>query len=155
MARARSYALREVSEGERSGNPAAVDGRVWGLISTSSPESPFPERVEERLAEFTELVATAIANGQAREQLARLAEEQAALRRVATLVAGGPPAEVFQAVSVEIARLIPAEGAAPTRFESDGTVTALGGWTSTGGYVGAGTRFGMDGTVSGLVFETG
>jgi hypothetical protein len=89
VARARSCALREVGEGERSGNPAAVDGRVWGLISTSSPESPFPERVEERLAEFTELVATAIANGQAREQLARLTEEQAALRRVATLVAEG------------------------------------------------------------------
>jgi GAF domain-containing protein len=72
-----------------AGAPIVVDGRVWGLISTSSPESPFPERVKERLAEFTELVATAIANSQAREQLARLAEEQAALRRVATLVAEG------------------------------------------------------------------
>ncbi|HEY2958974.1 MAG TPA: GAF domain-containing protein [Actinomycetota bacterium] len=150
-ARVRAAGLNRVA-----GAPIVVDGRVWGLISTSSPESPFPERVEERLAEFTELVATAIANSQAREQLARLAEEQAALRRVATLVAeGAPPAEVFQAVSVEIARLIPADGAALTRFETDGTVTALGGWTSTGGYLGAGTRFAVDGTVSGLVLETG
>jgi signal transduction histidine kinase len=90
-----------------------------------------------------------------RGELARLAEEQAALRRVATLVAeGAPPAEVFEAVSVEVAQLVPAEGAALTRYETDGTVTALGGWTSTGGYVHAGTRFALKGTVSGLVFES-
>jgi signal transduction histidine kinase len=139
-----------------AGAPIIVDGRVWGLISTSSPESPLPDRVEDRLAEFTELVATAIANGQAREELTRLADEQAALRRVATLVAeGAPPAKVFQAVSLEVAQLVPAEGAALTRFEADGTVTALGGWTSTGGYLGAGSRFALEGTVSGLVLETG
>ena len=42
---------------------------------------------EERLARFTELVATAIANSQARDRLAQLAYEQSALRRVATMVA--------------------------------------------------------------------
>jgi len=46
-------------------------------------------------------LATAIANAESREALAQLAEEQAALRRVATLVAAGaPPQEVFEAVSV-------------------------------------------------------
>ena len=90
------------------------------------------------------------------DELGRLLEEQAALRRVATLVAeGAPPAEVFQAVSFEVAQLLHAEGAALTRFETDGTVTALGGWTSTGGYLHAGTRFALEGTVSGLVFESG
>ena len=48
-----------------------------------------PAVTESRLADFTELVATAIANADAREQVTRLAEEQAALRRVATLVAEG------------------------------------------------------------------
>jgi GAF domain-containing protein len=116
------------------GAPIVVDGRVWGVISTSSPEAPLPNHLEDRLAEFTELVATAIANSQAREELARLAEEQTALRRVATLVAeSAPPAKVFEAVSAGVARLVPAEAAALTRFETDGTVTALGGWTSTGG----------------------
>jgi hypothetical protein len=62
---------------------------------------------------------------------------------------------VFEAVSVEVAQLVPAEGAALTRYETDGTVTALGGWTSTGGYIYVGTRFVLEGTVSGLVFETG
>jgi len=137
------------------GAPIIVDGRVWGVISTASPEAPFPDDVEDRLAEFTELVATAIANSQAREELTRLVEDQAALRRVATLAAqGAAPAEVFAAVSAEVARLIPADGAALTRFEADGTVTALSGWTSRGGYVYVGKRYDLEGTVSGLVYET-
>ena len=90
-----------------AGAPIIVDGRVWGVISTSSPDAPLPDGLEERLAEFTELVATAIANSEAHEELTRLAEEQAALRRVATLVAAGaPPAEVFEAVSAEVAALL-------------------------------------------------
>src|SRR6266699_6865038 len=86
----------------------------------------------------------------------RLAEEQAALRRVATLVAAGaPPAEVFEAVSAEVAALIDADGAALTRFEADGTVTAVSGWTAEGGYTYVGMRYELEGTVSGLIFETG
>jgi signal transduction histidine kinase len=138
------------------GVPIIVDGRVWGVVTTSSPDAPLPDHLEDRLAEFTELVATAIANTQAREELTRLAEEQAALRRVATLVAqGARPTEVFEAVSAEVARLVPADAAALTRYETDGTVTALGGWTKSGGYVYTGRRFALQGTVSGLIFETG
>src|SRR6266480_1977923 len=130
------------------GAPIIVDDRVWGLISTSSPDERLPDDLEDRLAQFTELVATAIANTQARDALTRIAEEQAALRRVATLVAeGAAPGKVFEAVSTEIAHLLPAEGAALTRFADDGTVTALGGWTATGGYIHAGTRYAHEGTV--------
>jgi len=139
-----------------AGAPIIVDGEVWGVISTSSPDASLPEQLEDRLAEFTELVATAIANSQAHEELARLAEEQAALRRVATLVAqGSAPADLFKAVCVEVGQLAPAQGAALTRFESDGTVKALGGWTLDGGYIHAGTRYAMEGTVSGRVFASG
>jgi signal transduction histidine kinase len=139
-----------------AGVPIMVDGRVWGVVTTSSPDTPLPDHLEDRLAEFTELVATAIANTQAREELTRLAEEQAALRRVATLVAqGARPVDVFEAVSAEVARLVPADAAALTRYETDGTVTALGGWTRSGGYVYTGRRFALEGTVSGLIFETG
>jgi signal transduction histidine kinase len=138
-----------------AGAPIIVDGVVWGVIATSSPGAPFPEDLEDRLGEFTELVATAIANSQAREELTRLAEEQAALRRVATLVAqGASPAEVFATVSAEVARMVPSDGAALTRFEADDAVTALGGWTTAGGYVYVGERYAPEGTVSGLVFET-
>src|SRR5262249_51612655 len=53
-----------------------------------TPE-PIPEDAEKRLGVFTELVATAVTNLQARDELRGLADEQAALRRVATLVAEG------------------------------------------------------------------
>jgi hypothetical protein len=94
------------------------------VIATSSPDAPLPGELEDRLPEFTEQVATALANSEVHKELARLAREQAALRHVATLVARGiAPADLFETVSVEVARLIPAEGAALTRFEHDGTVT--------------------------------
>ena len=55
-----------------------------------------------------------------------LAEEQAALRRVATLVARDvPPDEVFAAVTVEVVRLLPVDFARMGRYESDGTVTTV------------------------------
>ena len=64
-----------------------------------------PADTEARLAGFTELVATAIAEAQARVELRGFAEEQAALRRVATLVAqGAPPEKVFSAVAEEAGR---------------------------------------------------
>jgi signal transduction histidine kinase len=139
-----------------AGAPIIADGRVWGVISTSSPDAPLPDDLEDRLADFTELVATAIANSQAHEQLEQLADEQAALRRVATLVAAGaPPAEVFEAVSAEVATLIGADGSALTRYEEDGTVTAVSGWTTQGGYIYVGRRYELEGTVSGVIFETG
>jgi signal transduction histidine kinase len=131
-----------------------VGGRVWGVISTSSWDAPLPDRVEDGIAAFTELVATAIANSQARDELTRLAEEQAALRRVATLVAeGASPDMVFDAVCAEVARLVPADAAALTRYEDDGTLTVLGGRTPTG-YDYVGRRFAPEGTISGLVSET-
>jgi signal transduction histidine kinase len=46
-------------------------GRLWGavIVSSVNPE-PFPEGAEDRLASFAELAAQALANAEAREQLA-------------------------------------------------------------------------------------
>ena len=56
----------------------------------------------------------------------RLAEEQAALRRVATLVArGSSPVDVFEAVAAEVARLLGADFSLVGRFEPDATLTHL------------------------------
>jgi signal transduction histidine kinase len=61
----------------------------------------------------------------------QLAEEQAALRRVATLVAQGvPPVEVFSAVSDEVARLFKAQ-AGVLRFEHDGSAIVFVGVSKT------------------------
>ena len=96
-------AARERGIRSAVGTPVIVEGRLWGLIFAGSTlEQPLPPDTETRLASFTELVATAIANADSRAALARLAEEQAALRRVATLVARAtPPQEVFAAVAEE------------------------------------------------------
>src|SRR6185312_6908014 len=59
------------------------------------------------VARFSDLVATAIANAEARAEVERLAAEQAALRRVATLVAEEQsPAEVFAKVAEEAAKVL-------------------------------------------------
>src|SRR6201999_4509055 len=64
---------------------------------------------------------------EAEAQLARIADEQAALRRVATLVAHGIGAEpVFQAVADEARALLECDNAAVVRFEADGAVTVMG-----------------------------
>jgi GAF domain-containing protein len=60
-----------------------------------------------------------------------LAEEQAALRRIATLVARGvPPEEVFVAVTEEVARLLPVSSAAMGRYDPDGMFTTVAAWST-------------------------
>jgi signal transduction histidine kinase len=127
-------AAREDGVGEGVGTPVIVEGRLWGVMGTYAPrEEPLPADIEARLASFTELVAAAIANAASRAQLALLAEEQAALRRVATLVAGGaPPEELFAAVTEEVGRLLGTHLAGMARYERDGTLTVLTAWAAEG-----------------------
>jgi PAS domain S-box-containing protein len=109
------------------GTPIVVEGRLWGVMTAASTmEEPLPADTEDRLASFTELVATAIANTESRAELRQLAEEQAALRRVATLVAEGvPPAKVFSALCDEVNRLLGSETCVIVRLEADGSVTIV------------------------------
>ena len=67
-------------------------------------DESLPDDTEARLHDFTELLAIAIANAESHDRLRRLAEQQAALRRVATLVADGVAIDtVCQSVVDEIA----------------------------------------------------
>jgi GAF domain-containing protein len=92
-----------------------------------------PADAEARLVSFTELVATAVANAESRAALARLAEEQAALRRVATLVAQATaPQEVFAAVAEEVGRLLAVDFATLVRYDPQDTLEVVGAWTRTG-----------------------
>jgi signal transduction histidine kinase len=53
------------------GAPITVDGRLWGvMIAWSLQRQPLPATVEDRLTQFTDLVATAISNTEARRALA-------------------------------------------------------------------------------------
>jgi signal transduction histidine kinase len=83
------------------------------------------------LAESLNTMAGSLAAS--RDALRRVAEEQAALRRVATLVArGDPPSQVFGAVAGETGRILGAECTAVARYESEGTVTVAGSWSRPG-----------------------
>ena len=126
--------IREAGLWWAAGTPVIVEGRLWGLIAAGSTvEQPVPSDTEARLVSFTELVATAIANAQNRAALARLAAEQAALRRVATLVARGVrPEEVFAAVTAEAGQLLGAHLAGMGRYESNRTITVLAAWAVEG-----------------------
>ncbi len=92
-----------------------------------------------------------------RAELGRLADEQAALRRVATLVARGvPAAEVFAALAQEAGRLLGADAAHVLRYEHDATVTLVAGWSRDGQALPVGTRSPIEEeTLSALMLRTG
>jgi signal transduction histidine kinase len=140
------------------GAPIIVDGHLWGVLNLgrTTREPPLPPDTEARLADFTELVAMAIANAESRSGLARLADEQAALRRVATLVAeGAPPTAVFDAVAAEMASLLDADGLTLVRYEPDDELTVLAHHGPAAQQVPPGTRIRHDGeSVSAMVRRT-
>jgi signal transduction histidine kinase len=138
-------------------SPVIVEGRRWGAVTVSSMDGPLLVGVEERLENFTELVATAVANAESREARGRLADEQAALRRVATLVAeGASPAAVFDAVAAEMEALLEADQLTLSRYEPGDEITVLAhrgldvARTPVGSRVGHG-----DGSVTAKVRHTG
>ncbi|HWE13557.1 MAG TPA: GAF domain-containing protein, partial [Solirubrobacteraceae bacterium] len=128
------------------GSPIVVEGRLWGTMVIGSPRpGSFPEDAEARLTDFSELIAMAIANAESRSELAasearahELAREQAALRRVATLVAKSAKAdEVFSAVAREVALVFDVQQVTVCRYEPD-TILVL---SSVGAPSAAGSRW--------------
>jgi signal transduction histidine kinase len=90
-------------------------------------------------------------------RLRQIADEQAALRRVATLVArGAPPEEVFTAVAGEVGQLLRVDQAALCRYEPDGALTFVSQWGSVTDRFPVGSRWMLGGrNVGTLVFQTG
>jgi PAS domain S-box-containing protein len=86
----------------------------------------------------------------------RLDEEQAALRRVATLAAhGAPPEEVFAAITEEIGQLLPVDSAGMARYEPDGAITFVASWGRANEFAPVGTRWDIGGkNIGTVVFET-
>jgi GAF domain-containing protein len=141
------------------GTPIVAEGRLWGVMTVASTVArrPLPPDIEARLESFTELVATAIANAESRTGLAQLAEEQAALRRVATVVArGAAPEEVFAAITQEVGRLLLVDCADMSRCEPDGEVTFVASWGSSAAVFPVGSRWKLEGNnLCSLVVRTG
>jgi signal transduction histidine kinase len=148
-------AIRDSGFGAAAGAPIMVAGMVWGAMTASAAGSAeLPDHLEDRLAQFTKLLATAIENTASTDRLARLADEQAALRRVAMLVArGARPAEVFASVANEVTRLLSVDLVNIGRYESNHTVTLV---ASTAERLAVGTRWPLEETsLAPIVLRTG
>jgi GAF domain-containing protein len=147
-------------EGTRcaAGGPIVVDGRLWGaMVATAANDESLPPGSEDRIARFAELVSTAISNIESRGKVERLAAEQAALRRVAELVARqAPPDDVFALVTEELSRLLEVNIVRTVRFEADGTATIVAAHGITDDRLTRGSNFAIpEGSVVEKVFRTG
>src|SRR5262249_14515366 len=154
---ATTYIVEGVAIQAGVGVPIAVGGRVWGtMLALSADPTPLPGQTEARLSDFTELVATAIANADADARLRRLADEQAALRRVATLVGRGvPPSEVFASVAEEVGVVLGVDVVNMVRHERDETVTVVASWSRGGGTSPVGSQLPLAGpSIMGTVART-
>jgi signal transduction histidine kinase len=85
-------------------------------------------------------------NPRAQIELDRLAEEHAALRRVATLVAAQAGAdEIFAAVAEEVALLLRADKGTVCRYEPEEILTVTAYWSEEGSTLPVGTRVPLQG----------
>jgi signal transduction histidine kinase len=132
--------IRELGIQSMVAVPVVVGGHVWGAVGAASQSGPLPADTETRMADFADLVGTSIANAATRSELQSsrdslreladnlsvLARQQAALRRVATLVARGvSQSEVFSAVAEEMAGCLDVGSAEVLRFEGDGAAIVV------------------------------
>ena len=122
---------------------AIVSGlTVWNTAQGSGPfvrasitHSLLASQLFVAVAALTSLVLAAVtAERSASEQAQReLTAEQAALRRIATLVASEPASElVFEQVTAEAAQTLGARAASLARFDPDNMVTFIGAWSRSG-----------------------
>jgi signal transduction histidine kinase len=148
LARSVVRPVRRVSE---------MAGRVaGGDLSARMPESG-PGEVGGLECSFNRMTDSLEAS---RDELRQVADEQTALRRVATLVAQGiSPAALFRAVAAETGGVLGAETTAVLRFDADGAATVAGSWEKAGSEglaLKLGSNWPTDGdTVAGQVQRTG
>ena len=115
---------------------------VWNTAQGSGPfvrasitHSLLASQLFVSVAALTSLVLAAVTAERSTSEEAQreLAAEQAALRRIATLVAGDPkPDHVFEEVTAEAAQTLGATAASLARFDPNDTVTFIGAWSQTG-----------------------
>ncbi len=150
---------RYADNGERHviGHPIELtgmrsDGSEFPVeIVITRPEVPGPPLFVGHLRDVTERQASELA-------LRRLADEQAALRRVATAVAAErEPEELFSLVIEEVGRLLEAQSSNMIRYDGSGEATVIGGWSADGVQsVPIGSTVRVDGdTAAARVWRTG
>ncbi|MFB9839319.1 sensor histidine kinase [Actinoallomurus acaciae] len=137
------------------------------LIPDDLPR-PVVRRLRERIVPSLEVLLEAACERErvadalrhSRDELARIAEEQAALRRLATLVAhAAPERDVFDAVAREMGQILGARHTLVVRYEPASSALTVGAWAPTEGddvNLPLGSRWTLErGTVTELVARTG
>jgi signal transduction histidine kinase len=112
----------------------APDGAPLGYLGVLAGAH---EAAAAAIGEILELVAPRAAleleRSRAESELQAAVDEQAALRRLATFVAGGMPAEALRdVVTYEVALLFEAQSANIARFEDEGNIRVVGVWAEPG-----------------------
>jgi signal transduction histidine kinase len=135
-------ALRFGPFGAATGLAITSSLTVWNTAHGSGPflresitHSVLASQLFVAVAALTSLILAAVTAERAASERAQqaLTDEQTALRRIATLVAGEAASDrVFEQVTVEAAQTLGASAASLARFDEDGTVTFVGGWSDTG-----------------------
>ncbi len=151
-----SIALRDQGICSAAAGPIVVDDRTWGAMAVASPRT-LPAGSEDRVAQFAELVSTAISNIESRAAVERLAAEQSALRRVATLVAREhSPEDLFATLAEELGVLLEVDASAILRYEADASATVVAGWGDGSITLPLGERFPLAGdNLAGEVHRSG
>jgi signal transduction histidine kinase len=146
-----SYLSRAIVRPVRRGAEMAQQ-LADGNLSTRMPETGIAEIGV--LEKAFNTMGESLQSNQA--ALARVLDEQAALRRVATLVAQeNPPEKIFNAVSEEVGRLLAIDGTRLLRYETDGTATIVASWGQPAA-THAGARVTLEGrSIASLVRRSG
>jgi PAS domain S-box-containing protein len=134
-----------------------VVGHAVELRAMRADGTEFPVEIAIRRLEvpgrpvFTGFIRDLTVRRVAEAEARLLADEQAALHRVATLVTrGADTGAVFQAVTKEVARLCGAEAANMIRYQRDDTAVVIGAWSDgSSGSVSLGTIVPLDGDSAG------
>jgi signal transduction histidine kinase len=140
--------------------PLIAAGRAIGCCIVSFAHSrSFSEQERTLLTALSGLVAQSLERARLYDAEHARAQEQAALRHVATIVACSPVStEMFSAVAAEMGRIVGADSTAIERREPDGTVTVVGSWNKSGApqLFTPGSRLPVeDGSVLAQVLQTG
>ena len=103
--------------------PTVVQRRPWGALMVVTRGPPLAVGIEDRLAQFADLTATAIANAQSQAELRAVVDEEKALCRVSALVSRGATAtpEVFDRVTVEASGVLDGADTELLRYVASGT----------------------------------
>lgn len=153
--------LAVVAVGMLGGIRPALTALVLGFLSTAYFfAEPYQDLGATNPVDLVALIAFVIVGGSVGilvDSIVRLAEEQASLRQVATLVArAAPPKEVFAAVTEEVGRLLAVDFTAMGRYESGGMVTFVAIRTGTDETISLATPWSLGGNnVTTLVSQTG